>query len=184
MGILMKVNRSAERQKFCLRCGNSFPETDYPILEKKDKEIPQRNWICKKCINIKGEMPLVIQRGYPQFDIRGVFSGFKIKKIKLGDSLNEVEYELPGRLGDIYAFAENRLAARVSSLKMANILLKEFKEAVLFTSSDDGAAVVLFPMGDFKKLAERLGSRKRKVLSEEHRAALAERLAEARKNRG
>src|SRR6185295_14884483 len=107
------IARSADHHRLCLRCGHSFPETAYPPVPKPDKELPQQNWICKACFPMKGAMPLVMQRGYPQFDVKSVFAGYRFKRFRLGDTVNECEVELPGKLGAIYAFAENRLACRV-----------------------------------------------------------------------
>lgn len=80
------IIRSAERSRLCDRCAALTPETDFPT----------KNWICPACLknNVPCAMPLVKRGDWELYDIRKVFAGFRVFKVKQGDG---PEYSVPKR---------------------------------------------------------------------------------------
>lgn len=140
------------------------------------------DWTCADCAKTykKPAMPLINWQGRTVFDTRQVFAGYKIKWIQQGDTRMQREGYIPCRLGVFYACAENTVAFESRSTRAANIVVEEFPQARFFTQSDDGVCCVHLPIEIFDAVAERVGARKKRVLSEEQRQAATERLAAAR----
>ena len=154
----------------CLSCARMVFETDFSTSA----------WYCTDCIDKPAAMPLTNHLGREQYDTRRVFAGLKTRWIAQGDSRLQREQEVVCRLGVMFACGENCVGFTSNATRTANKILEKFPEVRCFARSDDGNVTLHIPMESFEHVAVAVGVRKKKVLSEEHKAKLRANAALAR----
>jgi hypothetical protein len=166
-----KFRRSASIRRLCRLCAVPYPETEYPA----------EGWTCQKCRDegVQEVIPLKKCGDGERYDTAALFAGYRVFKQPKGERA-DYETEVRSPAGEVYACAGAAVALYTRSLQMANKLAREFSDAQIVTTGDDGRCVVRFPARLFPALAKRIGVFKPRQVSEEMRNQLVAARAKAK----
>jgi hypothetical protein len=120
------------------------------------------------------------------FDLRKVENKYKVYKDKAKDLVSEekekqlFKYELRGKYGEIYPYGyDESLAVYVNSPKIVSIIKKRFNLEIL--QKGDYETVFKFYSDLLEKIADLIKAKKKRVISNEFKSKLLQRLARSSK---
>jgi len=120
------------------------------------------------------------------FDLRKVENKYKVYKDKAKDLVSEEKekqlfrYELRGKYGEIYPYGyDESLAVYVNSPKIASIIKKRFNLEIL--QKGDYETVFKFYPNLLEEMAELIKAKKKRIISNEFKSKLLQRLARGSK---
>jgi hypothetical protein len=163
-----KTGRNPNVTRICRYCAAPHRETEFPEGE---------GWICGPCTESPPIpiIPLLRGPGWARYDTSTLFAGYRVVRNPPKGERTEYENEVLSPAGVFYAVAEAAFAFETRTTRMANVLTKQFPEARVQASGDDGHVVLIFSatLEMFDKIARKVGAYKPRKVSDETKAKLA-----------
>jgi hypothetical protein len=160
-------SRNPNVTRLCRYCARPYRETEFP----------EGGWVCGPCGNsgILPIIPLLPTSEGARYDTSTLFAGYKVVRNPPKGERVAYENEVHSPAGVFYAVAEAAFAFETKTTKMGNILQRQFPEARVQASGDDGCVVLIFParLDLFQAVAKKVGAYRPRKVTDETRAKLA-----------